>query len=260
MAHTRGVDFQIMMPNREFEGSHDIHGAMDAAVRYFNFLVPVNKDGLTPAELGGSLSASVADFILNNKEKRYNKVVELDTDFFTAMNLQRIMNDYLLNKKKTLEMRISFLRNLKNPGEINPLYSGKPVVNTLSSRPFSMKLDDFLVIMRLMALLKHLEEGDFRVRFMGMYITVTQSVDGMDGNPIEIQFFDSRKDQPVKVTTNLCTLTLVGKKIYVKFVNQFRKDLFYHVLEKTDVTEVLGEALAKSYAKPGDKEKQVPGK
>jgi hypothetical protein len=259
MAQIRGVDFQIMMPNKEFEATHDLDGAIDAAVRYFNFLVPVNKDGLTPAELGGSLSTPIADFINNNKEKRYNKVVELDTDFFTAMTLQKIMNEYLLNTNKTLEKRLGFLSSLKNPGERNPLYGGKPVVNTLSSRPFSMKLDDFLVIMRLMAFLKHLEESDFRIKFMGLDITVTQSVDGMDGNPIDIQFFHNRKDQPVKVTTTLCTLTLVGKKIYVKFANQFRKDLFYHVLEKTDVTEVLKEALVKSYAKLGDKEKQVPG-
>ena len=102
------------------------------------------------------------------------------------------MNEYLLNTNKTLEKRIEFLSNLKIPVEKNPLHGGKPVVNTLSSRPFSVKLNDFLVIMRLMAFLKHLEESDFRLRFMGMDIAVTQSVDGMDRNPIEIQFYDSR--------------------------------------------------------------------
>ena len=84
MAHIRGVDFQILMPDKEYDITHDIEGAMNAAVRYFNFLVPVNKDGLTPAELSGSLPAPIVEFIRNNKEKRYNKVVEVDTDFFTA--------------------------------------------------------------------------------------------------------------------------------------------------------------------------------
>ncbi len=257
MAHIRGVDFQILMPDKEFDISHDIEGAMNAAVRYFNFLVPVNKEGLTPAELSGSLPAPIFEFIRNNKEKRYNKVVEVDIDFFTATTLQRIMNEYLLNTNKTLEKRIEFLRNLKIPVEKNPLHGGIPVVNTLSSRPFSVKLNDFLAIMRLMAFLKHLEESDFRLRSMGMDITVTQSVDGMDRNPIEIQFYDSRIYQPVKITTTLCTLSLVVEKIYVKFSNQFRRDLFYHVLKKTDITEILEGALMKSKGKQRDMEKPV---
>lgn len=257
MAQIKGVDFQIMMPNKEFETTHDLNGAIDAAVRYFNFLVPVNKDGLTPAELGGSLSAPVADFINSNKEKRYNKVVELDTDFFTAMTMQRIMNEYLLNTNKTLEKRLGFLRNVNDLGDGNPPHGDKPVVNSPISRPISFKLNDFILIMRLMGFLQHLEESDLRIKFMGIDITVTQSLEGMDGNPIDIQFFHSNKSLPVKVTTTLCTLTLVGKKIYVKFANQFRKDLFYHVLEKSDFTEILGEALAMSYRKLGENEYSV---
>ena len=258
MAPTRGVDFQIMMPDEEFDITHDVEGALNVAVQYFNFLVPVNKEGLTPAELGGSLPAPVVEFIRNNKEKRYNKVVEVDTDFFTATILQRIINEYLLKTNKTLEKRLEFLRNLNIPGGKNLLHAGKPVVNTLSSKPFSAKLNDFVTIMRIVAFLKHLEENDFRFKYMGMDITVTQSADGMDSNPIEIPFFDSRKDKPVRVTTTLCSLKLVGKKIYVNFANQFRKELFYHILEKTDVTELLEETLVKSYEKAKDKDNSAP--
>ena len=60
MSDKRGLDFQIMMTDKEFDDTHDVSGAMDAAIRYFNFLVPVNRDGSTPVELLGSLPAHIS--------------------------------------------------------------------------------------------------------------------------------------------------------------------------------------------------------
>lgn len=243
MSDKRGLDFQIMMTDKEFDETHDVSGAMDAAIRYFNFLVPVNRDGSTPVELLGSLPAHIGEFIKKNKEKRFSKVAEIDSDFFTAMTLQRIMNEHLLYTNKALEKRLEFLHNLKIPAEKSPLRGGNTSRNKPSSGPISIKLNDIVTIIRLMAFLRGLEENDYSLTFVGMYLTVTQSLDGMDRNPIELQFFDNRKYQPVKVATTLCTLTLVGKRIYVKFSTQFRKDLFYRVLHKADLTEYLAEFM-----------------
>ena len=81
MSGKRGLDFQIMMTDKEFDETHDVSGAMDAAIRYFNFLVPVNRDGSTPAELLGSLPAHIGEYIKKIKKKDLAKSQKLIQTF-----------------------------------------------------------------------------------------------------------------------------------------------------------------------------------
>ena len=94
------TDFEVLMADKAFSESHNVEKAIELGLIYLNTLLPDLETGLVlymgkPA----NLSPDLISFIDANKEKRVSgKIYNLDKELNRAYKLQKVANDYLLNK------------------------------------------------------------------------------------------------------------------------------------------------------------------
>lgn len=249
-------DFEVLMPDREFSESHSVDKAIELGLIYINTLSPDPETSLVPYEMGlKDLSPKLNSFIAANKEKSWSlKIYNMDKELHRAYKLQKVSNDYLLNKNtregkkaRLLEKNIDML-TIRIPRI--PYPEGQENQN---KKNISKKLDPMEALM-LMTMIESLHEKDFTKTVNGIKLVVTNSVDGFDLNPLPLQFFCHTND-PIKISINLCTIYFGRQEISVEFENEFRMNLFHSVLNTPPDPRVIAKFLAPSFS-----ERETPSK
>ena len=242
-------DFEVLMPDKEFSKSYNVDKAIELGLIYLNALSPDPETGLVPYEMiRSNLSHELSSFIVDNKEKSGSeKIYNLDKELHRAYKLQKVANDYLLNKN-TMEGRRARLLE-KN---IDKLSIGIPRApypkdeENQSRKTISEKLDPVETIW-LVTMIESLRERDLTKTVSGIKLVVTNSVDGFNLNPLPLQFFCYTKD-PIKVSINMCLIHFGRKEISVEFENEFRMSLFHSILNTSSDPHIIAKLLAPGFS------------
>ncbi len=238
------TDFEVLMPDKAFSESHDVEKAIELGLIYLNTLLPDLETGLVPY-MGkpANLSPDLISFIDANKEKRVSgKIYNLDKELNRAYKLQKVANDYLLNKNTWEGRRARLLE--KNGDKLSIRIPKTPYQEeggNETRKAISKKLGPFEEI-RVLAMLEELREKDLTKTVNGIKLVVSNSVDEFDLNPLPLQFFCYTND-PIKITINLCKIYFGRKGISVEFENEFRMNLFHSILNIPPDPHIIAKLL-----------------
>lgn len=92
-------------------------------------------------------------------------------------------------------------------------------------------------------MIEDLREKDFTKTVNGIKLVVTNSVGGLDLNPLPLQSFCYTND-PIKISINLCMIYFGRKDISVEFENEFRMNLFHSILNTPPDPHIIAKLLA----------------
>ena len=238
-------DIEVLMPDKAFSECHNVDKAIELGLIYLNALLPDLETGLVPY-MGKrtNLSPELISFIDANKEKRVTgKIYNRDKELHRAYKLQKVANDYLLNKNTWEGRRARLLE--KNADKLSIRIPRIPYHEDRGSatrKAISEKLAPFEEI-RVVAMLEELREKDLTKTVNGIKLVVTNSVDGFDLNPLPLQFFCYTND-PIKISINLCKIYFGRKEITVEFENEFRRNLFHSILNTPRDPHIIAKLLA----------------
>ncbi|WP_337861128.1 plasmid pRiA4b ORF-3 family protein [Ferroplasma sp.] len=241
------LDFEILLPDEDFAAKYNVEKAIGLGLAYLNLFVPNPFTGKVPYEsFSADISQELKSFIDAYRENiDSGKLCSMDKELFMACKLQRIVNDYLM-KRETVEGKNALLiEKIKNQFNIK-FPKQNYVVNEENQN--NKKIEKELSpgeLLQLIEVLRYLKDNDFTRKENGVEIVVTGSVDGLDINPLPLQFFCNTND-PVKISVNLCMLYSRKKRIIAEFENEFRMGIFTALLNIFDENSLIEDLL-----KPG---------
>ncbi|MGC8645571.1 MAG: hypothetical protein ACP5UO_04820 [Thermoplasmata archaeon] len=221
-----GSGFELILGSEE-EKDPDVRKGVQVGVTYLYYLLPDPETGLVGAE-EAELSSELRSFIAANKDAHFKeRIYDMDHALYAAYKMQKVANDYLLNKRSAEGSRARLLGNIaslqSSSREVD--FSGNKELEGSAIRA-RLKPDE---ILRLLILLESLEKNDFAMNVNGIKLVITKLTREMNMNPLPLQFF-CHTDGPVKISVNLCKLYFKRKSVWAEFRNEFRRDLFHSFL------------------------------
>ena len=224
-------DCEILMPDREFSETHNVDKATELGLIYLNTLFPDPETGLVPYEMEpGGMSPELSSFIATNKENsKLTKIHGMDKELDRAYKLQRVINAFLLNKNTGEGRRVRLLEeNIDRLSIRIPRSSSLEGLDIKSKKTISETVEPEERL-RLLALIESMREDDFIKTMNGVKLVLTKSIDGLDAEPFQLQFYCNTRD-PVKISVNLCIIHLKGEEASIEYENEFRQNLFHSLL------------------------------
>ncbi len=223
-------DYEILMPDREFSETHNVGMAIELGLIYLNTLFPDPDTGLVPYEMEPGISPELISFIAKNKEKsKVTKIYDMDRELDRAYKLQKVINAFLLNKNTEEGRRVRLLEENMDRLSIRIPRASSIEDSDIQSKKLILETVEPEERLRLNALIESMREDDFIKPVNGVKLVIIKSLDGLDVDPLPIQFYCNTRD-PVKISINLCVIHLKGEEASIEYENEFRQNLFHSLL------------------------------